>query len=95
MLLRGTQLVLKNRFQLLILSQKYGQKPARFKINQVPDCHSMSIYFTTAQALIKELALAEKEGVLVDKLALFSRLQLIIIDEMGYTPISNHGVNFD
>ena len=48
---------------------------------------------TTAQALIKELALAEKEGVLVDKLAFFSRLHLIIIDEMGYTPISNHEAN--
>ena len=53
----------------------------------------LRIYFTTAQALIKELALAEKEGILVDKLAFFSRLHLIIIDEMGYTPVSNHEAN--
>ena len=38
----------------------------------------LRIYFTTAQALIKELALAEKEGILVDKLAFFSRLHLMI-----------------
>lgn len=53
----------------------------------------LRIYFTTAQALIKELALAEKEGILVDKLAFFSRLHLIVIDEMGFTPVSNHEAN--
>jgi len=53
----------------------------------------LRIYFTTAQSLIKELAIAEKEGALVDKLAFFSRLHLMIIDEMGYMPISNHEAN--
>ena len=53
----------------------------------------LRIYFTTAQSLIKELSIAEKEGALVDKLAYFSRLHLLIIDEMGYMPISNHDAN--
>jgi DNA replication protein DnaC len=53
----------------------------------------LRIHFTTAQALIKDLALSEKEGLLLDKLAYFSRLHLLIIDEMGYMPISNHEAN--
>lgn len=53
----------------------------------------LRIHFTTAQALIKDLAVAEKDGSLVDKLATFSRLHLLVIDEMGYMPISNHEAN--
>lgn len=53
----------------------------------------LRIHFTTAQALIKDLVLAEKEGALVDKLAYFSRLHLLIIDEVGFMPISNHEAN--
>lgn len=53
----------------------------------------LRIHFTSAQSLITDLALAEKEGALLDKLAYFSRLHLLIIDEMGYMPISNHEAN--
>ena len=53
----------------------------------------LRIHFTSAQSLIKELIIAEKEGALVDKLAYFSRLHLLIIDEMGYMPISTHEAN--
>ena len=53
----------------------------------------LRIHFTTAQALIKQLTIAEKDGSLVDSLAYFSRLHLLIIDEMGYMPISNSEAN--
>ncbi len=53
----------------------------------------LRFHFTTAASLIKDLAISEKEGALVDKLAFFSRLHLLIIDEMGYMPISNHEAN--
>ena len=39
------------------------------------------------------MALAEKKGELIQTLMRFSRLHLMIIDEMGYMPISNHEAN--
>jgi DNA replication protein DnaC len=51
------------------------------------------VEFRSSTSLISELALAEKKGELIQTLMRFSRLHLMIIDEMGYMPISNHEAN--
>lgn len=51
------------------------------------------VEFKSCKSLISELALAEKNGDLMNKLIHFSRIHLLIIDEMGYMPISNHEAN--
>ena len=44
------------------------------------------VAFITAQKLLEELLLSAKDGSLLDKLLGYSRLNLLIIDELGYMP---------
>ena len=51
------------------------------------------VVFYTAQKLIEELVIAEKDGSLLDKLLYYSRIDVFIIDELGYMPISKEQAN--
>ena len=44
-------------------------------------------------ARLEALTRAEREGRLVEKLRFYSRASLLIIDEIGYLPITNGGAN--
>ncbi|MCS5697284.1 ATP-binding protein [Desulfofundulus thermocisternus] len=46
------------------------------------------VVFITAQKLLEELMLSARDGSLADKLLSYSRLNLLIIDELGYMPVS-------
>ncbi|BAF60573.1 DNA replication protein [Pelotomaculum thermopropionicum SI] len=46
------------------------------------------VVFITAQKLLEELSLSLRDGSLLDKLLGYSRLNLLIIDELGYMPVS-------
>lgn len=49
--------------------------------------------FITAQKLFEELMLGVKDGSLTEKLLSYSRLNLVIIDELGYMPVSKEQAN--
>lgn len=51
------------------------------------------VLFTSAQKLIEELAIAEKDASIMEKLLAYSRLHLLVIDELGYMPISREQAN--
>lgn len=51
------------------------------------------VLFTSVQGLMDELALSQAENTLLDKLLYYSRLHLLIIDELGYMPISKEKAN--
>ncbi len=51
------------------------------------------VAFITAQKLLEELLLSAKDGSLLDKLLGYSRLNLLIIDELGYMPVSKEQAN--
>lgn len=51
------------------------------------------VLFTTAQKLIEELMLSRRDGSLMGKLMAYSRLHLLIIDELGYMPIMREQAN--
>ncbi|MGB9851221.1 MAG: IS21-like element helper ATPase IstB [Moorellaceae bacterium] len=51
------------------------------------------VMFITAQKLLEELSLSLKDGSLLDKLLGYSRLNLLIIDELGYMPVSKEQAN--
>jgi DNA replication protein DnaC len=51
------------------------------------------VVFITAQKLLEELMLSLKDGSLVDKLLAYSRLNLLVIDELGYMPVSKEQAN--
>lgn len=51
------------------------------------------VVFTTAQKLIEELMLSQRDGSLIDRLMSYSRLHIIIIDELGYMPITREQAN--
>jgi len=51
------------------------------------------VVFQTAQRLIEELMLAQRDGSLIDRLMSYSRLHLLIIDELGYMPITREQAN--
>jgi DNA replication protein DnaC len=53
-----------------------------------------SVYRCTLAELIEALSRAEREGRLVEKIRFYSRASLLIIDEIGYLPITNGGANF-
>jgi len=42
---------------------------------------------------VEELSLSAKDGSLLDKLLGYSRLNLLIIDELGYIPVSKEQAN--
>ena len=52
-----------------------------------------SVYRCTLAELIEALTRAEREGRLVEKLRFYGRAALLIIDEIGYLPISTGGAN--
>lgn len=51
------------------------------------------VVFITAQKLMEELLLSSKDGSLLDKLLGYSRLNLLIIDELGYMPVTKEQAN--
>ncbi|MBL4639127.1 MAG: IS21-like element helper ATPase IstB [Kordiimonadaceae bacterium] len=52
-----------------------------------------SVYRATLAELIEALLKAEREGRLVEKLRFYARVALLIVDEIGYLPISKGGAN--
>jgi DNA replication protein DnaC len=52
-----------------------------------------SVYRATLAELIEALARAEREGRLRDKIRFYSRTSLLIVDEIGYLPITSGGAN--
>ena len=52
-----------------------------------------SVYFTTLADLIGVLAKAEREGNLRDKIRFLCRFALLIVDEIGYLPVTPGGGN--
>ena len=52
-----------------------------------------SVYRSTLAELIETLARAEREGRLVDKLRFYARTSLLIVDEIGYLPVTPGGGN--
>lgn len=52
-----------------------------------------SVYFTTLTELITSLTKAEREGNLVNRVRYFNRAALLIVDEVGYLPITPAGAN--
>jgi len=51
------------------------------------------VVFTSAQRLIEELMLSQRDGSLMERLMAYSRLHLLIIDELGYMPIKREQAN--
>lgn len=49
--------------------------------------------FMTAQKLLEELTIAKREGNLLGKIIAYGRLHLLIIDEIGYMPVSRDQAN--
>ncbi len=52
-----------------------------------------SVYFATLADIIAALAKAEREGRLRDKIRFFCRAALLIVDEIGYLPVTPGGGN--
>lgn len=52
-----------------------------------------SVYFATLADLIGALAKAEREGVLREKIRFYRRFALLIVDEIGYLPVTPGGGN--
>lgn len=51
------------------------------------------VVFTSTQKLIEELMLSQRDGSFIEKLLWYSRLHLLIIDELGYRPITRDQAN--
>jgi len=51
------------------------------------------VLFLTAQKLLEELTIAKRDGSLMAKILAYGKLHLLIIDEMGYMPISRDQAN--
>jgi DNA replication protein DnaC len=51
------------------------------------------VLFLTLKKLLEELYIAQVEGTLAEKLLFYSRLHLLIIDELGYMPITKLQAN--
>ncbi len=52
-----------------------------------------SVYRSTLADLIEAMGKAEREGRLVDKIRFYARTALLIVDEIGYLPITPGGAN--
>jgi DNA replication protein DnaC len=52
-----------------------------------------SVYFTTLADLVSVLAKAEREGALREKIRFLCRFALLIVDEIGYLPVTPGGGN--
>ena len=53
----------------------------------------LSVYRATLAELIEALAKSEREGRLVEKIRFYARASLLIVDEIGYLPITQGGAN--
>jgi DNA replication protein DnaC len=51
------------------------------------------VLFISAQKLIEELMLSLKDGSITSRLLFYSRLNLLIIDELGYMPVTREQAN--
>lgn len=51
------------------------------------------VLFITAQRLIEDLMISAKDGSITAKLLMYSRFNLLIIDELGYMPITKEQAN--
>ena len=51
------------------------------------------VYSATLAELIETLVKAEREGRLAEKLSFYTRASLLIVDEIGYLPITSGGAN--
>lgn len=51
------------------------------------------VLFMTAQKLIEDLMLSVRDGSITTKLLAYSRLKLLIIDELGYMPVTREQAN--
>lgn len=51
------------------------------------------VLWTSTQGLIEELMLSQRDGSLIGRLLSYSRLHLLIIDELGYMPIKREQAN--
>jgi len=51
------------------------------------------VLFISVKKMIEDLMLAQHDGSLVERLMFYSRLHLLIIDELGYMPISREQAN--
>jgi DNA replication protein DnaC len=51
------------------------------------------VLFTTAQKLIEDLMLSVRDGSITQKFLAYSRLNLLIIDELGYMPVTKEQAN--
>ncbi|MCL0040699.1 IS21-like element helper ATPase IstB [Thermodesulfovibrionales bacterium] len=51
------------------------------------------VLFMTAQKLIEELMLSKRDGSVVERLVAYSRFHLLVIDELGYMPITRERAN--
>jgi DNA replication protein DnaC len=56
-------------------------------------CAKYRVLFMTAQKLMEDLMLSLKEGTITSKLLAYSRLNLLVIDELGYMPITKEQAN--
>jgi DNA replication protein DnaC len=54
---------------------------------------SYRVLFISAQKLIEELMLSVRDGTITQKLLVYSRLNLLIIDELGYMPVNREQAN--
>jgi len=52
-----------------------------------------SVYRSTLAELIEAMGKAEREGRLADKIRFYARTSLLIVDEIGYLPITSGGAN--
>jgi DNA replication protein DnaC len=52
-----------------------------------------SVYRSTLAELIEAMSKAEREGRLADKIRFYARTALLIVDEIGYLPVSTGGAN--
>lgn len=52
-----------------------------------------SVYRATLAELVEALSKAEREGRLVEKIRFYTRASLLIVDEIGYLPITQGGAN--
>ncbi len=51
------------------------------------------VVFIQAQRLLEELMICQRDGSLMDKLMSYSRLHLLVIDELGYMPVTREQAN--
>ena len=52
-----------------------------------------SVYRSTLAELIEAMSKAEREGRLVERIRFYARTALLIVDEIGYLPVSTGGAN--